>query len=241
MANPPFLASTARLRGVPVEKVRATASVASSRAITPSSLIWKTSPCAATDVSPSRPPLSEVDRTVGGPGAGPGLADVWAASLPVCAQDEIVWSPTPGVATRTRSRHSRRLRCTLYVLSLDDRSAGSVPSRKRDTVHLSPCIQHSQKGTDVPCQERNADPHPRIGAHIRKAPSVGNGGKASGTSERASDLRASPLSEGDRRLRGMYIRRQRKAQGARTGCGTGVRCGERGERTQRSAVGTGNT
>ena len=60
-----------------------------------------------------------------------------------------------------------------------------------------------------------------------------NGGMTSGTRERArvgaSDLQASPLAEGDRKLWGMYIRRQRRAQGARAGCGASVRLGGRGE------------
>jgi hypothetical protein len=65
-------------------------------------------------------------------------------------------------------------------------------------------------------ERKNADPLTRIGAHIRKAPSIENGGTGSGTGERAqvgaSDLQASPLAEGDRRLWGMYIKRQREAQ-----------------------------
>ena len=44
----------------------------------------------------------------------------------------------------------------------------------------------------------------RIGADMRKAPSMKNGGMKSGTRERAqvgaSDLQASPLAEGDRQL-----------------------------------------
>jgi hypothetical protein len=51
-------------------------------------------------------------------------------------------------------------------------------------------------------KERDADPLPRIGAHIRKVPSMKNGGEKSGTGERArkwaSDRQASPLAEGDR-------------------------------------------
>ncbi len=46
----------------------------------------------------------------------------------------------------------------------------------------------------------NSDPLPRIGAHMCKAPSAANGGKGSGTRDRAqvgaSDLQASPLAEG---------------------------------------------
>jgi hypothetical protein len=45
---------------------------------------------------------------------------------------------------------------------------------------------------------------PRIGAHIRKAPSIENGGTKSVTGERAqkwaSDRQARPLAEGDRQL-----------------------------------------
>ena len=78
----------------------------------------------------------------------------------------------------------------------------------------------------------NADPLPRIGAHIRKAPSIENGGKGSETRERAqmgaSDLQASPSAEGDRQLWGIYIRRQRGAQGAWTGGAGVVRWGGRG-------------
>jgi len=44
----------------------------------------------------------------------------------------------------------------------------------------------------------------------------------------ASDLQASPLSEGDRRLWVIYSKRQRGAQGARTGGGGVVRLGGRG-------------
>ena len=46
----------------------------------------------------------------------------------------------------------------------------------------------------------------------------------------ASDLQASPLAEGDRRLWAIYIRRQSEVQGARRGGGAGVRLGERGEK-----------
>ena len=67
----------------------------------------------------------------------------------------------------------------------------------------------------------------RIGARMRNAPSTENGG--AGTGERAqvgaSDRQASPLSEGDRRLWDMYIRRQCKVQGARTGGAAGVSLG----------------
>lgn len=45
---------------------------------------------------------------------------------------------------------------------------------------------------------------PRIGARIRKVPSMKNGGEKSGTRERAqvgaSDLQASPLAEGHRKM-----------------------------------------
>jgi len=44
----------------------------------------------------------------------------------------------------------------------------------------------------------------------------------------ASDLQASPLSEGDRRLWVIYSKWRPGAQGARTGCGAGVRLGGRG-------------
>jgi len=44
----------------------------------------------------------------------------------------------------------------------------------------------------------------------------------------ASDLQASPLSEGDRRLWAIYIRRQVEAQGERTGGGGVVRLGGQG-------------
>ena len=60
--------------------------------------------------------------------------------------------------------------------------------------------------------EKSADPPTRIGAHTLKAPSIENGGKESATGERAqmgaSDLQASPLSEGDRRLWLIYTKRQ---------------------------------
>jgi hypothetical protein len=46
----------------------------------------------------------------------------------------------------------------------------------------------------------------------------------------ASDLQASPLSEGNRRLWVMYIKGQRWAQVKRTGCAFALRClGPRGE------------
>ena len=74
---------------------------------------------------------------------------------------------------------------------------------------------------------------PRIGAHVRKVPSIENGGKKSGTGERAricaAALQSLPLAEGDRRLWETYIRRQRGVQGARTGGKGVVRWGGRGE------------
>jgi len=74
----------------------------------------------------------------------------------------------------------------------------------------------------------------RIGAHIFKAPSIENGGEKSGTRERAqvgaSDLQASPLSEGDRRLWGIYSRRHPEAQGARLSVGRGAGGVDVGER-----------
>ena len=56
----------------------------------------------------------------------------------------------------------------------------------------------------------------------------------------ASDLQASPPSEGDRRLWGMYIRRHPTAQGAKSGCGAGVRLGGRGEEGIREKCGGRN-
>ena len=82
---------------------------------------------------------------------------------------------------------------------------------------------------------KNTGPLTRIGAHIFKAPSAENWGKKSGTRERAqvgaSDLQASPLSEGDRRLWVIYSKWQREVQAVGASWGQvhgGVDISERG-------------
>ena len=70
--------------------------------------------------------------------------------------------------------------------------------------------------------KKSANPHARIGAHIRKAPSIENRDNESEAHERAhmgvSDLQACPLSEGTRKLFVRYTRRQWWAQGASRVC-----------------------
>jgi len=86
----------------------------------------------------------------------------------------------------------------------------------------------------VATQLENADPLTRIGAHIRKVPSIENGGETSRTGERArmgtSARQASPRSEGDRKLQSSYIRRYGGLQGIPASGAAAVRSFEhRGE------------